>query len=216
MSAVSNPYIFNIKENYNSKAEINIAFTSQSWTSPGTYTWVAPFTGTVIVCVIGGGGGANNDSFEGNGKNQFKYAGSGGTSSFYNITATGGGGGGTTRYSNDDWFGQAKGGSAGSPNGRTGGATANNSNGSSVSGGQGFALATKLTNGSYGSGGNASDNSYMDTCAGGGSGGCNITTISVISGTSYKIVVGSGGTSIRASHGTSNNGNSGAIGIWKS
>lgn len=173
------PYIFNIKNNYSSKAEINIAFTSQSWTSPGTYTWVAPFTGTITVCVIGGGGG------------------------------------GTTRYSNDEWVGQATGGSAGSPNGRSGGRTANNSNGNSASGGQGFSLSKTISNGSYGSGGSAKDESYHDTCAGGGSGGCNIQSISVISGTSYTIIVGSGGSGLKASHGIANAGNSGAVGIWK-
>ena len=60
MSVVSNPYIFNIKNNYSSKAEINIAFTSQSWTTPGTYTWVAPFTGAIQVEVAGAGGGSGS------------------------------------------------------------------------------------------------------------------------------------------------------------
>ena len=196
MSAVSNPYIFNIKDNYKSKAEINIAFTSQSWTSPGTYTWTAPFTGTITVCVIGGGGGGVTSSSN-------SSAGNGSQSSFDNIIATGGSAG----------VKNSRGGSGGSPNGRAG----ERNNATKVSyGGQGFSLAKNLTNGSYGSGGSAKG-ALFGGSASGGSGGCNISQINVIKGQNYQIIVGTGGRATGAgSKGSySNAGNSGAVGIWK-
>lgn len=207
---VSNPYTVSVKQNYKVNSEIVVAFTSQSWTSPGTYTWVAPFTGTVTACVIGGGGGGCNESYN----YSWTTAGSGNQSLFGSIVATGGGGGRCMRPDSESTQGRANGGSAGSPNGRTGGADTINGN---ASGGIGFALATTLTNGSYGKGGNARDAGYMNTAAGGGSGGCNITSVSVIQGTSYQVVVGSGGVGVgRTSSGSSReNGTSGAVGIWK-
>lgn len=68
MSAVSNPYIFNIKKNYNCSSDINIVFTSQAWTTPGTYSWIASFTGLINVEVAGAGGGGlhHNPLFEKN------------------------------------------------------------------------------------------------------------------------------------------------------
>lgn len=189
MSAVSNPYIFNIKDDYSSKAEINIAFISQSWTSPGTYTWVAPFTGTITVCVIGGGGTGNRGTTYPNGTQ----------SSFDNIIATGGKAG----INSDN---ELRGGNGGVPNGRNG--TAGNR---TVPGGQGFSLSTVLTNGSYGSGGAAVGTVYYSGSSG-GSGGCNIQSINVVKGKSYTIVVGSGGKGDDV-HGFS--GKSGAVGIWK-
>lgn len=198
MSAVSNPYIFNIKNDYNSKAEINIAFTSQSWTSPGTYTWVAPFTGTITVCVIGGGGAGDRDSQT--------FAPNGNQSSFGNIIATGGEGG--IKVSNDD-SSRNRGGNGGIPNGRNG-STGNRT----VSGGQGFSLSTTLTNGSYGSGGSAVGNIYYSGSSG-GSGGCNIQSINIVKDTSYTIVVGSGGSGESTDNVYAFRGNSGAVGIWK-
>ena len=226
MSAVSNPYIFNIKNNYSSKAEINIAFTSQSWTSPGTYTWVAPFTGTITVCVIGGGGGGATSTSN-------SSAGNGSQSSFDNIIATGGSAG----------VKNLKGGSGGSPNGRAGecnnaivvasyggqgfslaknltnGRAGEYDNTTKVSyGGQGFSLAKNLTNGSYGSGGSAKGASFGGS-ASGGSGGCNISQINVIKGQNYQIIVGTGGRAANEVAGSkgayTNPGNAGAVGIWK-
>ena len=64
MSVVSNPYIFDIKYDYNSYSEIN-KFISQSWTSPGTYTWTAPFTGIIQLEIAGaGGGGASYGEYD--------------------------------------------------------------------------------------------------------------------------------------------------------
>ena len=56
MSVVSNPYSFNIISNYKVNADI-IEFTPPSWTVPGSYTWIAPFTGTIQLEIAGAGGG---------------------------------------------------------------------------------------------------------------------------------------------------------------
>lgn len=203
MNVVSNPYIFNIKNDYNSKAKINIAFTSQSWTSSGTYTWIAPFTGTATVCVIGGGGGGG-----GGGSNTSHIsAGNGSQSSFDNIIATGG----SARVRNSENISKGNG---GVPNGRTG----ETNNAAKVSyGGQGFSLAKNLTNGSYGSGGSAKGILFGKS-ASRGSGGCNISQINVVKGQNYQIIVGTSGRGAddgSSSSSYANNGNTGAVGIWK-
>ena len=198
MSIVSNPYIFNIKNNYSSKAEINITFTSQSWTSPGTYTWTAPFTGTATVCVIGGGGGSlvNSDQNATNGEN----------SSFDTIIATGGDKGNI--YKDENAHG-------GTPNGKQG-YSSRPGNKATAYGVQGFNLNKILESGFYGSSGNAYCNSRLVTAIIGGTGGCNITKINIEKNKNYNIIVGTGG----IGGGTSSssvgyNGNSGAVGIWK-
>ena len=200
MSAVSNPYIFNIKNNYSSKAEINIAFISQSWTSPGTYTWTAPFTGTVTACVIGGGGGGSDTS---------DASTNGSSSSFASIVANGGGRG----YVSYNDSTEMHAGSGGSPNGRSG--TTDRGSGV-INGGTGFNLAKTLTNGSYGSGGAVRGQNLFAFKASGGSGGCNIQQVSVIKGQSYQVVVGSGGRGTNPNDSYyAKNGNKGAVGIWK-
>lgn len=104
-------------------------------------------------------------------------------------------------------------GSGGSPNGRSG----STDRGSGViNGGAGFDLSKTIVNGSYGSGGAVRGQNLFSYKASGGSGGCNIQQINITKGQKYQIVVGSGGRS--TNHGSeyyANNGNSGAVGIWK-
>lgn len=76
VQVISNPYSFIIKKNYKSSAEINIEFTYQEWTTPGTYTWTAPFTGTIQVEIAGAGGGSIITSI-GNDVNQGANGGNG-------------------------------------------------------------------------------------------------------------------------------------------
>lgn len=211
MSTVSNPYIFNIKNNYSSKAEINIAFTSQSWTSPGTYTWVAPFTGTVTVVVIGGGGGSAI-ARGGGGSMVSASGGTGGTSQFklgetVLLQATGGGGASAsvTAQGGGSYTGSASNGSGGSPNGYNG----SNNRGQAL-------VTTGSTNGNYGKNdyigyANSRNNRYGS----GGVGGYNCSKVSIISGNTYTIVVGSGGRSSVNNKTYTNVATSGAVGIWK-
>ena len=57
---VNNPYSFGIKQNYKSSATTQVEFTYQEWITPGTYTWIAPLTGTINVEIAGAGGGGLN------------------------------------------------------------------------------------------------------------------------------------------------------------
>lgn len=102
---VSNPYNFNIKQNYESSATTQVEFTYQEWTTPGTYTWIAPFTGTVTVCVIGGGGGGSLNT---------ENTSNGSQSLFESIVASGG----IRGYVEEGNYSYP--GSGGSPNGRSG------------------------------------------------------------------------------------------------
>lgn len=211
---VSNPYNFNIKQNYESSATTQVEFTYQEWTTPGSYTWTAPFTGTAIIVVIGGGGGsgychtgAQSSSSGGTGGiSQFKYG------STIAVQATGGTGGKGNANETDPNTNSSVAGSGGSPNGRAGNVTSsiNSSKKGTCSGGQGFALSTTISNGSYGKGADVTVKSFG---ASGGSGGRNQISYQIISGTIYTITVGSGGSAGRDGRGSA--GNSGAVAIWK-
>lgn len=211
---VSNPYTFSIKENYKTDSEVSVAFTSQTWTTPGTYTWTAPFTGTATICVIGGGGGSGYCRV---GANSSSSGGTGGSSQFklnstIIIQATGGTGGKGDAYESDPDTNNSIAGSGGSPNGRPGNVTSEHgsSKKGTCSGGQGFALSKTISNGSYGKGADITVHSFG---ASGGSGGRNQLSYQVTKDISYIIVVGSGGTAGRDGRGSA--GNSGAVGIWK-
>lgn len=170
-----------------------------SFTTPGTYTWVAPFTGTVTVCVIGGGGGGARVGDEST---------NGSSSSFGSIVATGGNRGYCIR--NDSWEMHA--GSGGSPNGRSG---STDRGPGVINGGAGFNLSKTLTNGSYGAGGAVRGQNIAAFKASGGSGGCNIQQVNVTKGQSYQVVVGSGGRgNIPNDAYYAKNGNNGAVGIF--
>ena len=211
---VSNPYNFSIKQNYKSSANTQVEFTYQEWTTPGTYTWTAPFTGTAIIVVIGGGGGSG---YCRTGANSSSTGGTGGTSQFKNtstiiVQATGGSGGRGDAAETDPDTNSSIAGSGGSPNGKAGNVTssAGSSKKGTCSGGQGFALSTTISNGLYGKGADVTVKSFG---ASGGSGGRNQISYQIISGSIYTITVGSGGSAGR--DGRSLAGNSGAVAIWK-
>lgn len=213
---VSNPYTVSVKQNYKASTIINVdvpAYTEQSWTTAGTYTFTVPAGVTRIRVAVCGGGGRVSYS-------PYGRAGSGGTSSVQSgstvkIQATGGAGAYTytrTMQDNDNnWDGYfATAGTGGTPNGNSGGER-NSSNGLSVSGtasgGAGFALAFTQNSGGYGQGGSATANPHRGGgVGGGGSGGYNTNYISVTTLETLTIIVGAGGSGAVG-------GNSGASGF---
>ena len=155
------------------------AYAEKSWTTAGSYTFTVPQGVTRVRVAVCGGGGGGTDN------NMSKKAGDGGSSSFGSlISATGGGGGknkGGYDHGTEDWSnGEPQGGTAGSPNGYTG--TTNNTNTA------GFSLSFSKTSGGYGYGGKGDGDG-----GGGGSGGYNSNYVNVISGSTYSVVVGKGG-----------------------
>ena len=189
---------------YAIKSQAKPAYTEQSWTTPGTYTWTAPAGVTrVRVAVCGGGGGGTNSDYDKQNPQ------SGDTSKFGSlIQATGGNGARRTGVydDSDNYTLDSEPGSGGSPNGRNGSKDRRNG-----SGGQGFALSFSLTNNSYGSGGTASSGTPMNTASGGGSGGYNTNYVNVSPGSSYSIVVGAGGYGLDANNKKTFYGNSGFV-----
>lgn len=164
---------------YATLSQAKPAYAEKSWTTAGTYTFTVPQGVTRIRVAVCGGGGGGTDN------NMSKIAGAGGSSSFGSlISATGGGGGknvGGYYNGTEDWSnGEPQGGTAGSPNGYTG--TTNNTNTA------GFSLRFSKTAGTYGYGGKGYDDG-----GGGGSGGYNSNYVNVISGSTYSVVVGKGG-----------------------
>ena len=164
---------------YATLSQAKPAYAEKSWTTAGTYTFTVPQGVTRIRVAVCGGGGGGTDN------NMSKIAGAGGSSSFGSlISATGGGGGknvGGYDHGTDDWSnGEPQGGTAGSPNGYTG--TTNNTNTA------GFSLRFSKTAGTYGYGGKGDGDG-----GGGGSGGYNSNYVNVISGSTYSVVVGKGG-----------------------
>lgn len=161
-------------------------YTEKSWTTAGTYTFTVPAGVTRIrAAVCGGGGGASSSD-----ASSYKTAERGGTSFIKHnnsvlIQATGGGGG-TSRYY--DGYNRGSGGEAGTPNGRAG------TTGIliEIPDTEGFALSFTKTNGTYGSGGGNKRQGV--SCSSGGSGGYDTKYLSVISGATLTITVGSGGT----------------------
>lgn len=173
------------------------AYAEKSWTTAGTYTWTAPAGVTRVRVAVCGGGAGCAQAWEISGDS---WSGAGGTSHFGNlITATGA----ASSYAyqridseNGDEY-KCTVGAAGSPNGRKGQGKNRWGQGTTwpaLSGGTGFALSFTLTNGSYGNGGGAiSKRSSFHVVTTGSSGGYNSAYVSVTPGTTYTLVVGSGG-----------------------
>ena len=176
-SQVANPYTFNPKQDYKSSSDIKAAvpaYTEQSWTEPGTYTFTVPAGVTRMrVAVCGGGGGSAYFASE-NGEAE-----KGGDSSFGSFTATGGTGG--KQYS-----GNLTGGIGGTPNGRNG-QVGSFRTGAEGKGGTGFSLSFSLSDGDFGEGG------YSRYVCGGGSGGYNVGYIDVVPNSTIAVNVGAGG-----------------------
>lgn len=187
-------------------------YTEDVWTNPGTYTWTCPQGVTRIRVAVCGGGGAGVGTRH---TTRNITGGSGGTSMFGPlIQATGGTGGrragGTAGSGAEDWGVDAKSyaGVGGTPNGLNGtgwlGAWAN------LSGVTGFALSFTQERGWYGSSGGASDGA-VQTQVSGGTGGYNAQYVDVISGTTYSIQVGGGGSAPSGNGIYGNPGNAGFV-----
>ncbi|OGG62798.1 hypothetical protein A3C21_00820 [Candidatus Kaiserbacteria bacterium RIFCSPHIGHO2_02_FULL_59_21] len=183
---------------------------SQTYSSPGTYTFAVPAYGSLTVTVNGAGGGGGGGA--GNGA-------SGGQSSFYGIIAGGGGGGiGGPNFDGKEASQQGAGGSGGSAsggdvntsgssgqsspfqglfNGGDGGASPNGGAGGAggvldIAGGSNVGQSGNLPGGGGGGGGSPCANCYKQ--GGGGGGGYASKTYSqgALPG-SVTVVVGGGG-----------------------
>lgn len=150
---------------------------SQSYTTPGTYTFNVPAFNTLTVTVNAGGGGGGGYS---NGHPEMYNGGNGGNSSFASVSAEGGLGGAVCVALYSDIHNQF-------PNGSPGGSSGGDSNftGTGGAGGQGYKSASyDLGSDSY---------AYGDAGYGGAGGRSVKTYIAGALGATVTVVVGAGG-----------------------
>ena len=157
---------------------VKLAYTEQSWTEAGTYSWTCPDkTYRIRIALCGGGGG----SAIGNGGTA--TAGNGESSSFGDLISVSGGNGGESS--------SGQGGTGGTPNGRNGAYSSGSLQ--TINGGTGFELSFTLSNGAYGSGGNGWIDKRGAVISTGGSGGYYTGYIDVTPNQTYTIMVGKNG-----------------------
>lgn len=156
-------------------------------------------TGTPLsATVFGGNGGAgyprNGTLFGGGGGGAGGYSGDGGAGGGYNVgtdSASGGGGGGGGGKSTLN-FGQGGGGVGLNGQGANGAGSTGGPGGLPGGGGSGGANGSGSGGGLYGGGGGGRGLAAT-AGGGGGGGGLRYSTLNVIPGTSYQILVGAGG-----------------------
>ena len=157
---------------------VKLAYTEQSWTEAGTYSWTCPDkTYRIRIALCGGGGGSAI------GNAGTATAGNGESSSFGDLISVSGGNGGESS--------SGQGGTGGTPNGRNGAYSSGSLQ--TINGGTGFELSFTLSNGAYGSGGNGWIDKRGAVISTGGSGGYYTGYIDVIPNQTYTIIVGKNG-----------------------